>query len=420
MAVPSLDSILFSALFAILLALVLGMLGVWAWALRRIWSGQPLLPSSAMNPPGEPAWGAFTVFAVIFVYFAVNIGVSRLYAAVTRSHFPGAARQATEDRKEILQAKTDANAKDQATGPDKKNTLQAEDSKTDPAAAEVHANATREQSQTELLLQLAVINSLLLVLVPWLVRELSGASLADLGIRLEYWRQDIAIGVVAALLMTPAVYAVQSLAVRIWRSQQHPVEEMVMGRFSIGVAVLAVLSTMILAPMIEELLFRGIIQRWLTALLSGHRSITAKPDEAPSGLWDTSDLDQPLTAIEADQSRVVDETEPSDIPSGTPARAVVLSILLTSFIFAAMHLAQWPAPIAIFLLSMALGILYQSTGSLIAVIAMHGTFNGFSTLLLLLEALSRQIQPRQAAAVEAILDPALLSDISTWLVLIAI
>ena len=62
-----------------------------------------------------------------------------------------------------------------------------------------------------------------------------------------------------------------------------------------------------------------------------------------------------------------------------------------------MHAAQWPAPIAIFVLSVALGTLYQRTGSLLAAIAMHGTFNGFSTLLLLLQALSRQIEPNHAA-----------------------
>ena len=74
-----------------------------------------------------------------------------------------------------------------------------------------------------------------------------------------------------------------------------------------------------------------------------------------------------------------------------------MAILSTSLLFAAMHAAQWPAPIAIFVLSVALGALYQRTGSLLAAIAMHGTFNGFSTLLLLLQALGRQIEPNHAA-----------------------
>src|SRR5262249_2633650 len=58
-------------------------------------------------------------------------------------------------------------------------------------------------------------------------------------------------------------------------------------------------------------------------------------------------------------------------------------IAVTSAIFAAMHGPQWPAPIALFVLSFVIGYVYQRTGSLIAAICMHATFNGFSTLLLL-------------------------------------
>jgi membrane protease YdiL (CAAX protease family) len=57
-----------------------------------------------------------------------------------------------------------------------------------------------------------------------------------------------------------------------------------------------------------------------------------------------------------------------------------------------MHLPQWPAPIAIFLLSIALGTVYQRTGSLLASITMHATFNGINTLLLLLAAVGQHIQ----------------------------
>src|SRR5262249_11195012 len=89
------------------------------------------------------------------------------------------------------------------------------------------------------------------------------------GLSLVDWQKQMKVGAGTALLMTPAVYAIQSLAVRIWRSQHHPVEQMVLGKFSFGIALLAIASTMILAPMIEELLFRGIIQRWLSRLIGG-------------------------------------------------------------------------------------------------------------------------------------------------------
>src|SRR5262249_49881930 len=142
----------------------------------------------------------------------------------------------------------------------------------EPAPAKVKQGESGEQSLAEQLIQLALINGILLVLVPLLVRLTSGASLADFGLSLLRWKRQMAIGVGAAFLMTPAVYAIQSLAVRIWKSRQHPVEQMVLDQFSIGIAILAMGSTVVLAPMIEELLFRGIVQRWLTRALGNRTS----------------------------------------------------------------------------------------------------------------------------------------------------
>ena len=126
------------------------------------------------------------------------------------------------------------------------------------------------------MLQLAVINTVLIVLLPAVLRLTSGATLADLGIDLTDWKRQMAWGVVAAMLMIPAVIAIQSLAVRVWPSQKHPVELMVLEQFTPGVALLAILSTVVLAPVIEEMLFRGIIQRWLCRLF-GERDFTIHP-----------------------------------------------------------------------------------------------------------------------------------------------
>ena len=97
---------------------------------------------------------------------------------------------------------------------------------------------------------------------------------------------------------------------------------------------------------------------------------------------------------------MVSQSNLEDRGTGEEAISAGLPIVLTSLAFASLHATQWPAPLAIFLLSMALGALYHRTGSLLAVITMHATFNGFSTLLLLLEALSRQITggPRDGKA----------------------
>jgi len=80
-----------------------------------------------------------------------------------------------------------------------------------------------------------------------------------------------------------------------------------------------------------------------------------------------------------------------DIPDEIgPARpglplAEIMPNVLTSALFAAFHAQQWPSPLPLFLLSLALGTLYRRTGSLVGPIAMHAAFNGLSTLMLFLK-----------------------------------
>jgi membrane protease YdiL (CAAX protease family) len=393
MRVISADWLLFSVLFSLLVALLLGMLVIWVWALGRMWQGRPLLVEVHKQPLGEVPWGASTVFWVIILYLFVNFAVGRAYSAATGRHFPKAMNPAAHsDRKDPDVLSTEEAKKLERTGVARLAPEMTGDVAFG-AKSTLDPGAPGELTQTDMLVMLAMINGLLIVLVPALILVSCRGSLADFGLDFEDWRHQIAIGSVAALLMTPAVYAIQSLAIRVWRSQKHPVEQMVLDRFSIGIAALAIVSTMVLAPVIEELLFRGIMQRWLTKLL-GDRDRTpsvspVQPGPVGIGLDHDSDLPLPRRLGELPEVEILNERCHR---GGTPVIAT-LPILMTSLFFATMHLAQWPAPIAIFLLSMALGTLYQKTGSLLAVVTMHGTFNGFSTLLLLLEALSRQLQP---------------------------
>ncbi len=397
------ELVLFSSVLALLLASLVGILWAWIWALRRIWKGQSLLENVRPSPLGQAPWGALTVFAVVLLYVLVNFSIARCYAAMTGRHPPRAAK--------VAEGKGEA-------GKPGKEQAEKEDGKEPPVGAVTpalkanedhdHGNtaekpdAAEAQTETELLVQLAIINILLLILVPALVRVTSKASLADLGLDFKNWKGQMVVGGVAALLSTPAVLAVQSLAVRIWPAHKHPVEDMILDEFTAGVAILAVLSTMILAPMIEELLFRGIVQRWLTRLF------TDRPD------WS----EEPVKPILIDE---IGEFWPADdLLVGPPGKTVlqlsangsafpkaspfsISAIVMTSLLFSAMHFPQWPAPIGIFLLSMALGAVYQKTGSLIAVITMHGLFNGFSTAGLLLVALDRQLQPHHLGAAQAFL-----------------
>ena len=220
------------------------------------------------------------------------------------------------------------------------------------------------------------------------------------------------------MLITPPVCAIQFLAIHIWRSHTHPVEQMVLQKLTIGVAILAVLSTMVLAPLIEEMLFRGILQRWLGRFVEDLPLPTTTSKEIGSAVG----LEPENTSLLRDSGYAPPKSitiesasefsESSNQPAMRPwSHSSNLPILLTSVFFAAMHLPQWPAPIAILLLSMALGTVYQRTGSLLASITMHAFFNGINTLLLLLAAIGQHIQAPIPPAILAFSASSFLTDI---------
>jgi membrane protease YdiL (CAAX protease family) len=246
-------------------------------------------------------------------------------------------------------------------------------------------------SMTEMMAILAVVNVVLVIVVPLLVRLTSGATLRDFGLSFERWPQQAAVGIVAALAAAPFVYSIQFIALRIWENNAHPLQKMLRDEFSPGVAELAILSGVIIAPIFEELLFRGVLQNWLVGLDRG-RTLAALPLEQTSA----EHADRPSTGMAPDSDS---DFWDADSPDGLlcqrgaraksaisrgPTRAVTRGIVLTSFLFALIHATQWPAPIALFLLALVIGTVYQRTGSLIAAISLHATFNGLSTLVMLL------------------------------------
>ena len=58
--------------------------------------------------------------------------------------------------------------------------------------------------------------------------------------------------------------------------------------------------------------------------------------------------------------------------------------VFSALFWAAIHVENWPAPVPLLVLGLALGWLYERTGSLVAPVALHATFNGISTVWVLL------------------------------------
>ena len=393
--------ILLGILNWLLLTIVFGALVSWIWTIRRLWSHRPLLPKAPLVERRKTPWGVGTVLLVLVVYVLVSRYVLEWYALASRGETP----------------------RNQAAAPVPIEKKHAE-----------HPDADESLpwglSLTELMFAQAAISEVLIILLPGLIWLTSRARLRDLGLSLAGWRRQAAVGIVAVLFLLPIVYGVQAACVTYLEvpdreARRHPVEKMLREDPSGGVAYLAFLTAVVVAPAFEELLFRGIIQSWLVKALNrfGRREAPApaKRPDAPSAPAKTFQVGSmaPNAMVDPDLDRhsidngywvpaedlripdgqeITEQAKPDEVlnPSADPndsspntsklleqPRSPILTglaIVLTSLFFAALHAPQWPAPIALFLLSLGLGVVYLRTGSLLATICMHAIFNGISIL----------------------------------------
>jgi membrane protease YdiL (CAAX protease family) len=314
-------------------------LGAWGWAIGRLRQGRPLLEQEPRRARPLP-WGGLAVVMLVLLYFAVSKGIAELIDPYIRgAHAPH---------------------------------LSPADDGTDAVALE------------KMVLS-ALINVVMIVLMPLALAVGTGATRHDLGLGVDRrtLRLDVVRGIVACLLVSPIVYGMQFAALQIWKKREHPVQQMLSGHLSAPVVVLAFLSAVLLAPVAEELLFRGVLMGWLIDLWD--RIDRAKRSKPAAELMEpeSAPLPEPTAGPgpEADGGAGEGTAAPPDRPRSLAAR--VMPNLTTSLIFAWVHAQQWPDPVAIFLLSLALGFLYQRTGRLVAPIVLHATFNGVSTVVAL-------------------------------------
>ena len=247
----------------------------------------------------------------------------------------------------------------------------------------------------EQMLLTAIMNGVLLVAVPLVLRWTSGARLGHLGLSWHRLGRQARAGALAFLLVALPVYMVNVVLRLVWKPRKHPLEMMMMLEKGAGLpmsqlALLAFLTAVVFAPAAEELMFRGVLQNWLERLFQRRGRVQELPSVAPEDLPcadRTIDVppqphvwtDNPYEAPEAPLTPLAVWEEDQAPP---PRAASLWPVVLTSALFGLVHYAQWPAPIPIFVLSLALGVVYQRTRSLVASFVLHALFNGLSTVLL--------------------------------------
>jgi membrane protease YdiL (CAAX protease family) len=329
--------------------LVLGLAGVvisWAWAIFQIIMERPLLPRSASK---AVPWGIGSIVLVIVLRLGMEIPVGAAYFAI-------------HGKPQVVAAqKADAKVK--------KPTL----------------------SAIDMLWLVSLTNLSVIVVTPLVLRATSGATLDDLGLPGRPIFRNAFRGFVAYFLLAPIVFGTFLIAQVIWivvlhhQRNPHPVEIALENDLSWPTVTLAVIGAVVLAPVAEELLLRGVLLGWLTRVWNRipSRGSSEETFPEPNKL---PELQDQWPASIADPSPAVDPYFVEDPPKARPS--LLVPNLIVSIIFALLHTPQWPTPVPIFFLSLGLGILYQKTGSLTASIALHALFNGLSTAMMYLVVLS--------------------------------
>jgi membrane protease YdiL (CAAX protease family) len=200
-------------------------------------------------------------------------------------------------------------------------------------------------------------------------------GLERLGLTTSQLKRGIKAGIFGCVITIPLVFMAAVLTQLLWQlvHYQHPKEHELLRQMSQSpsriVTAVLILSATVVAPVWEELLFRGHLQ---TLIAYGLARLFDKPSRRGF------DVVSPATAdvLQYAQGGSFFPTREDAAPWMRWA-----AVLVTSLAFAAVH-PKWTIP-PIFFLSVCLGYAYERTGNLWATMLMHAGFNTTSTLIYL-------------------------------------
>ncbi len=355
------------------LILVGAIIGAWVGVVLRLALKQPVLPRAEYR---VVPWGGKSVLFVLFASFAILLVVPATWRIV-------------QDRGRV---------------------------------AAVPKGERPALTPVQMMTLSALQNVTLLAAIPLILAATSGAGPRDFGLRGPGLGRKCLQGMIAYPVIAPVVFTVMGLSILIFGQNPHPLQTAILLDKTGEMAPLLVTAGVFLAPLAEELIFRGILLGWLTKVALGVRK--PEPDETfgfgeilPAADPLAFDVPETRTELVGPESPGLD-ANPFFADHSSPAKAAPAWIPLAaangvvSLLFAALHASVWPTPIPIFFLSLALGLLYQRTGSIVGPVALHMLFNGASTLLMFLAVNASQVplpapgpNARPDAARPKVIDP---------------
>jgi membrane protease YdiL (CAAX protease family) len=227
------------------------------------------------------------------------------------------------------------------------------------------------------------------------------ATAADLGLKTNQSGLEVRRGLVAGLMLVPVAFGLNYAAQKIWKPVPHDLVKVIARGESVTTWMLGAFMAVIAAPIVEEFLFRGVLLGALNCRAIRESAGNVDPEFAGH----SQETESATAGSKASKTLPV-------------AWILFLANVAVSLLFAMLHATFWPTPIPLFFVSLALGAMYQRTGSLIAPIVMHATLNGISTLLLMLTVLAGldiQSDPEKSAPIPppAVEKPLEVTDLNT-------
>lgn len=218
-----------------------------------------------------------------------------------------------------------------------------------------------------------------------LLRGLTGARLYQLGLTWRHAANGLALGCLFWVIWTPWIWGLNTLVEWCYKSWGGQPESHPLTRIMEGDAIpldkgLAVFLALVSGPILEELLFRGLVLFWMARREWGANAGYAVAFALAFRFWDDGPGRWPAFFI----VMLLPGYLFAEFLTWRwlPMPDVARSIFSTSLIWAMLH--NWPDCVPLFVFGLGLGYLAYRTQSLVGPIFVHSLFNAVSTLVLLL------------------------------------
>lgn len=240
-----------------------------------------------------------------------------------------------------------------------------------------------------------------LATVVLLFRLGSGTQVHELGLSIHRPRENLGLACLYWLAVTPLVFGVGYLASLAYfalmgsKPEPHPLQQLAEQSPTLMDGILIGLSALVVAPIGEELMFRGVLQPWLAQReWGGHLGMGLATlialGTVISGFHDLNNITLKTFVANLSPMLFVLAMLPGYFyvdrvfQRWVPNRSAVRGIFATALIFGMVHSFAWPTPIPLFVLGLGLGFLAYRTQTLLAPILFHALFNAVACLTLVL------------------------------------